>query len=167
MIITDAKGNKAEAFDLILKKDFAYQILQGQKTIEFRSFTENYLAKFCTKKLVREYQKGLKNLKFEPKEIFFVHFRDFNNTWFLDVGIEAVDAMAMYYKNVDYFHERKCFECDDIIAQNRINGIEPNDERMQWFFCLPIRFLVKTNLDTSKIDIIRTRDIPEEFMLTD
>lgn len=165
MIITDAKGHKAEAFDLILKKDFAYQILTGQKTIEFRAGTDNYLAKFCTKEMVSDYKKGKKNIQYSPKEVFFVHFRDYARTWFMNVAIRTVDFIAMHEKNLDYLHDLKCFECDDMIAQNKIDGIEPNDERMQWFFALPIVHLVNTSLDTSKINLIRQRDIPEEFWL--
>lgn len=161
--ITDDKGNKAQAFDLILTKDNAYAILSGRKTIEFRKYSDFYISRFCPPKLAKDLKAGRKDLKFETIPCFFVHFHDYNNTWSLNVAIEAVDFWAMTQKAVPYLHEHKCFEMDNLIAENEIKGLKPFDEDMQWVFCLPIAALINTTLDTSRVNLIRKMDIPEEF----
>lgn len=162
--VQDKKGNKAACFDLILQKKFAYAMLTGQKTIEFRAQTPHYLSRFCTPETVAQFKKG-KITDFKTKRCFFVHFHDYNATWFLDVAIEAVDFMAASDKNLAYFHDHKCHEVDSLIAENIEKGVKLDDPEMQWFFCLPITAIINTNLDTSKINTIRQMDIPQEFWL--
>lgn len=163
MIITDDKGHKTEALDLILTKDMAYAILSGKKTIEFRKYTDFYISRFCPPQLAKDIKANKTGLKFETIPCFFVHFRDRNATWELNVAIEAIDLWAMTQKAVPYLHERKCFEMDKLIAENEIKGLKPFDEGMQWVFCLPIVALINTTLDTSRVNLIRKMDIPSEF----
>jgi hypothetical protein len=163
MYITDKKGNKAEALDLILQKQFAYEILKGTKTIEFRKYSKHYISRFLQNS--KEILAGKSDLEYSPKRIPFIHFHDYNATWFLDVAIKSCDLMPMSKSSVKYLHDNGCFEMDDLIAENESKGLKPSDKEMVWAFCLPIFAIINTSLDCSNIQVFRTMDIPERYVV--
>ncbi len=161
--ITDSKGQKTQAFDLVMKKDLAMAILDGSKTIEFRSYSDFYISRFLQN--AKDIKAGKENLPYQPYEVFFVHFHDYGKTWYLDVAIEAVDLWSMHEDSLPYLHEHNCHEMDELIAENKAKGLNPYDEGIQWAFCLPISAIISTSIDCSNIKTIRKMDIPDEFVI--
>lgn len=143
-VITDKKGQTAEAFDLIMRKEFAYEILKGNKTIEYRDFTQFYAKRFCS---------DVKELKRKP--IYHIHFHDYNNTWFLDVAIESVDICAVdcapetrfYFES---YGDTTMEEALDIADDKQI---KIDDKEALWTFCMPITAIINTNLDTRGLNV--------------
>ena len=162
-MITDARGQRAEAFDLILQKKFAYDILSGKKTIEFRKYSKHYITRFLQN--AKDVLEGKGKVEYKPKPIPFIHFHDYNGTWFLDVAIKSCDLMPMCQSTVKYLHDNNCFEMDGLIAANEIKGLKPTDKEMIWAFCMPIFAIVNTSLDCSNIHVFRTIDIPEQYRI--
>lgn len=150
-LVTDLNGKQAEAFDLIMRKQFAWDIIEGRKRLEFRDLSNFYMRKF------------VKNVKtWDTVELDFIHFRDYGNTWFLDVHIASVDTVALLPENLPYFHEYGHHEFDEEIAGNE--GKQPKDAG--YLFCLPVDAIINTNLDDmgkiraiSRLPIITLSDL--------
>lgn len=92
-------GNEVEAYDLIIKKEFAQQILNGTKKLEIRPTTDFYERKFIDPAKAKQVDKLIKDGKFEEaefpfKDVFFAHLRDYG-TFSMDVRIESIGLAYM------------------------------------------------------------------------
>lgn len=147
MIVKDLFGNYAEAFNLLLKKQFAYAILTKQKTMEFRDFFSDHLLSM--------FYKETKNQKspdyMVARDIRCIHFHDYNNSWFLDVLIEGVDAMAIHPDNREYFHSHDCHEFDEEMDALETAKTDHHDKDVRWFIVCPIQAIINTDLDLSAL----------------
>lgn len=148
MIIKDRFGHKGEAFNLLMRKEFAYQILQGVKKLEFRNVTPNFCARFFKK--YRPSDRKHPDY-FVPKDIGCIHFHDYGNTWFLDIGIETVDMIAIHPKYRDYLHGYEHHEYDSIIDDLEKRGVSVDDEEVRWTIAIPLMMPIDTNLDCSAL----------------
>jgi len=159
--IKDRKGNVEEAIPLLLKEEFAHQIVAGKKTIEFREPNPVNVKKFLMPAAAAavfgqrdDLKKYAEKGNIILKNIHYLHFYNYSKTFFLDVGIEAIDCMALLPENREYFHERGCHDYDDVIDEAEKLGLTPDDERTVWFFCMPIKVVINTDLkDEIKIPI--------------
>lgn len=152
-------GRRAAAFDLVLTKQNAYAIMTGAKTIEFRKFSEFYIKRLAIVTKDGKKQDISTDKEYQGRPIHCIHFHDYNQTWSLDVAIEAVDIMAIHPANNNYFHERGCYEMDSLI--NEVKDKEPHDEEVVWSFCIPIRKIIQTTLPLpdNHIPIIEIPDV--------
>lgn len=142
-VVTYKNGQTAEAFDLIMKKEFAYQILRGQKAIEFRDFSTHYCKRFLA---------DAKKLEF--KDLHAIHFHDYNNTWFLDVKMYGgVALMPLIEEERWYFDMYDCTEAEATIDEASAQQLKRNSKKAKWLFCLPIYGVINTNLDLNGINI--------------
>lgn len=131
-LVKDIKGNTAEAFDLIMRKQFAWDILEGRKRVEFRDTTKFYMKRFF---------KDLK--KFELREdVRCIHFHDYGNTWYLDVVIERICVRSLTPEDIGFFHEYGHHEYDEEIKANE----GKTEAEAGYLFCLPILAVLSTNL---------------------
>lgn len=131
MIITALNGQTAEAFDLIMKKEYAMAILQEKKAIEYRDFSNFYLKKFF------ENPKDL-----VPKKINVIHFRDYSGKWFLDV---QTTCAAVSYLNEDFIPILEDYNELGMIEQCKANRGKKLSETPLVCF-LPIVGIINTNL---------------------
>lgn len=164
MIVKDLFGNYAEAFNLIMRKEYAYQILKGEKKIEFRDLFSDY---FCSMFFKESKDKKSPDY-FVPRDIGCIHFHDYNNTWFLDVSIEAVDINAIHPDNADYFHKYGHHEFDKAFAAIKEANIDAHDKQIDWYITMPITGIINTNLDLSALPegSVTAYSIPEDLILT-
>lgn len=143
------KGQQVEAYDLLMKKQFALDIIEGRKTVEVRSFTDHYISRFLDKEVMKRNQK--RKLKMndpayenEFKDIWFIHFHDYNNSWYLDVAIDTVGMCI-----VDSFDiERLMAEYpgfSDLLEDAKKNDSLPDDDKPMIFYFV-IDEIVATNL---------------------
>ena len=44
--VTDLTGAQAQSFDLIMRKEFAKQIIDGVKKLEFRAVSDFYISRY-------------------------------------------------------------------------------------------------------------------------
>lgn len=173
--VKDRFGNIAPAFNLIMRKEFAYPILQGTKKIEFRQVSDEmpdkpkknkdrYAAIFFKRYLIED--KGHPDF-LVPKDIYCVHAHDYGNTWYLDFSIEGVDIVAIHPDNAEYFHKYGHHEFDEVMAKMKTDGVKPHDKEVQWWYCLPITAIIDTNLDLSNCPNVMAYSIPEGCEITD
>ena len=85
------EGKEHQAFDFLMKKENALDIISGIKKVETRSYSSFYYKILLDKeqdKLNRDSPE-----KFVPPirtDISFIHFRNYNNSWFLNVRISEI-----------------------------------------------------------------------------
>lgn len=140
MTITDIQGNSAEAYDLIMRKEFAWQILRGEKPFEFRSVSRFYVQKFLKPKYSRT--KSLDDV--ETRKYNYVHFHDYGNTWFLDVRIDGIGYIKPHPTTLPFLHERNCHELDEVAQQYA--SLKENDPELPLLFFIEIAEVLNTSL---------------------
>ena len=164
-IIKDSKGATAEAFDLIMRKEFAWDILEGRKKAEFRNLSAFYIKRFL------EPRKTLQDTfdAFVPKEgVAYVHFHDYGNTWYLDVRLNDLMFLSVHPDCLDTLHSLGCYEFDEMAKENA--GKTAAD--VPQFFALKIYSVLGTNLtnlsDLEKSGKVRVDPIiRDEFIPSD
>lgn len=148
MTIT-VNGNTVEAFDLIMQKKFAKEIISGKKKVEFRSFSPYYIDRFMDKAVAKRNEKaglqwGDEGFEDDFKAIEAIHFHDYNNSWFLDVTIGSIGMFCVDTQDIDeYAGDYPEFE--DYRADAIKNDELPEEDRPMLFYLL-IEKIVATNL---------------------
>lgn len=146
--VTDPTGAQAESFDLIMRKEFAYQIIDGVKKLEFRALSNFYVSRYLHK-----LPDGMYKWK---DEIEFLHFHDYNNSWFLDVHIEPIRHKPIHPSSAEFFHSYGHYELDEDM-QEFAKFSEDDSENVPLIFCIPVDAIVNTNL--VDLDEIRKAEV--------
>ena len=153
--VTDLTGAQAQAqsFDLIMRKEFAKQIIDGVKKLEFRAVSDFYISRYMP-----ENPDGSLDYK---DEIEFLHFHDYNNSWFLDVHIEPIWFRYVHPACADFFHHYGHYEFDQDMEEFAHLDPDNDDEsaNIPSLFCIPIDAIVNTNL-TPLDDIRKAGKVP-------
>lgn len=136
-------GTEHPCFDLIMRKENAWDILDGKKGLEFRAISPFYIKKFLVPKT--SLQKSLD--AFEVKDVSYVHFHDYNNSWFLDVRIPYVISVVAHGKMQRLLHLFRCHDFDEEIERVKKENVALEDAN--WCFAMPITEICGTNLATS------------------
>jgi len=100
------QGKEYQAYDFIMKKEHALDIISGKKTLEIRSFTPFYNKMFFDKeqdKLNKE--KPEEFLVPMRTDVEFIHFRNYNNSWFLIVRIDDIGCSMMDKDDIEILAE--------------------------------------------------------------
>jgi hypothetical protein len=120
-----------ECLDLIMKKQFAQQIINGEKKLEFRALSAHYANRLCDVG-VNDFLNAHANDE-NAQEIFAlaqlirpvkkIHFHNYSNSWHLDVECKSVDSVVCCRPDVEYLNEAfDCHEldklCDELDARN-------------------------------------------------
>lgn len=129
-----------ECLNLLLRKEFAKQILSGEKTVEFRAFSEHYSDRLLDKDAGNWIQAHID----DEEALFFanhvrkvnkIHFHNYNNTWTLDVECAANDYVAVIDKDVKFLQDNfDCHELDEQLAD--FNKRKENNRPIYFFFAL-------------------------------
>lgn len=147
-----AWAKPVDCLNLIMRKEFAQQILRGEKKLEFRAYTQHYVDRILDKDVLN-YMDSLPN---EPADsdlntfaqvirpVIKIHFHNYSNSWYLDV--ECVNNFIMtisddWVKTIqDQFG---CHEMDSMLAD--LNKRKAKDRPM--FFAFVIGKVIATNLE--------------------
>jgi hypothetical protein len=128
------KGEEHEAFDFLMKKENALEILSGNKKIETRCYSDYYY------RLVSD-----KNDKDKPvrDDISFIYFHNYNNTWYLIVRIKEFGISNLSKKEVENIAKEFDFHDNDNEWQKYSHL--PDDEKPA-FYWFAISEIVSHNL---------------------
>ena len=113
--------------NLIMKREFAEAILAGEKTIEFRAFSDHYYERLYDKnvnayaeaheddeELARAIDEGYVD---SLRNVLKIHFHNYSNTWFLDCECLLNDEVAVVPDDVAYLNEMyDCHELDAMLG---------------------------------------------------
>lgn len=142
-------NQQVEAYDLLLQKKYALEILSGKKKIEVRSFSDHYISRFLDKEAMKRNEaKGLtmfdEGAESEFNAIDFIHFHNYNNSWYLDVAIESIGMCVVDSQDIEPLAE-EFDDFKDYIADAKENDKLPEAERPMIFY-IELAEIVSTNL---------------------
>lgn len=145
----EVNGQQVEAYDLLMRKEYAQEIISGKKKVEFRSFSDHYCDRFFDKATVKRNQNNGRHMgddgfENEFKDVWYIHFHNYNNTWYLDVEISETGMFCVDSQDVEEF-ARDYPDFADYLPDARENDKLPEDERPMLFY-LVIDKVVSTNL---------------------
>ena len=129
-----------ECLNLIMRKEFALEILNGTKTVEFRDLSEHYINRLIDKDTNNWMADHLDddnavNLISDVRPVKRIHFHNYNNSWTLDVEVVNNDYCAVIDKDVKYLQQAfNCHELDELL--NEYNQAEEEDRPIYFYFAL-------------------------------
>ena len=137
-----------EVLNLIMRKEFALEIVQGKKKVEFRAYSEHFSSRLYDKDVLNFMQLH----KNEPdvldecdplRAVRTIHFHNYENSWFLDVECILNDVVAVTDEDVAYLNkEYDCHELDEQLQTLKSTG---EDNRPMYFYFV-IGKILRTNL---------------------
>lgn len=129
-----------ECLNLLLRKEFAQQILKGEKNVEFRAFSEHYVNRLIDSDVDNWMQEHVD----DGEAMFFanhvrpvkkIHFHNYNNSWTLDVECKHNDYVFLVDRDVEILHrEFDCHELDDQLAD--FNKRKEQNRPIYFYFAL-------------------------------
>ncbi len=127
-----------DTLNLILRKEFAHEIVSGEKTIEIREVSPFYTSRVYDKRVVaflNEHPEVERDYKFYTplREVKKIHFYSYSNTWHLDVECTAVEEIAVTRETVRHIQEAyNSHEFDELLEELERDEV-PDNQRPQFF----------------------------------
>ncbi len=136
------KAKDIECLNLVMKREYAEQILRGEKKLEFRAYSKHYHERLIDKDLanwVDEHPEITEEEMDENIDLFRrvkkIHFYNYNNTWHLDVKCEDNHIVAVTRPNVEFLQkEYGCHEFDEMLEDFE-NKKDPMRPMFFYFVC--------------------------------
>ena len=112
-----------ECLNLIMKKEFAEQIIAGTKKLEFRAYSNHYVSRLIDKDVSAYIQRHINDDKVitfcnDIRQVKMIHFHNYENSWILDVECDFNDVFCINKQDIDFLHEKyNCHDFDDDLAR--------------------------------------------------
>lgn len=129
------KPKPIEKLDLVMKKEYAKEIIAGTKTVEIRNYSDFYSSRLYDKDVLafedEHWDDELMRLMLldfndSVRAVKTIHFHDYGKTWYLDV--ECIDNNTVVVTDNQVQHLQKTFNChefDEMLADlNAQNATE-------------------------------------------
>ena len=133
-----------ERLDLIMKKEFALEILSGKKTVEIRKYTDHYCSRLYDKKVLAYEDEHWDDDVMRMQMIDFndsvrgvktIHFHDYGKTWFLDVECVDNNTVLLVDDQVKYLQDEFGFhEFDEMLAD--LNAQNATERPIYFYFAI-------------------------------
>ena len=137
-----------ECLNLIMRREFAEQILAGTKKLEFRAYSDHYVKRLIDPEVadyIRMHKDDEEVMTFcnDIRQVKKIHFHNYNNSWYLDVECTFNDAFCVNDNDIRMLNEKYgCHDFDDELK--RLNAI--GAEQRPWLFYLVCGKVISTNL---------------------
>ena len=139
-----------ECLNLIMRRENAEDIVNGEKVIEFRTVSDFY----CKRLIDPESHKFMAALPKEDRPKYWfgwsylrpvrrIHFHNYNDTWTLDVKCEGVEVLNCNKSGLDWLHSFGCHEMDEFFEEYMRN---PAKIRPQFFALVCGEIIERNNI---------------------
>lgn len=145
--------------NLIMRREFAEQIVKGEKKVEVRAFSDHYYDRLTDKKVDKwmDMHRGDESIDQEAFDEFMcstrpvrtIHFHNYSNSWFLDVTVTENALIGLTEENVADLQERfGCHEFDELLASFQAKEKDSKDKAVvrPLFYYFAIGEVIETNL---------------------
>jgi hypothetical protein len=104
------EGKEVEAYNLLMRKEYAMDIVSGKKTLEIREFKSHYVDMFTDKEQLKKNEElrkaGRVDECVEPfKSVSYVRFHNYDYSWILDVKIDEIGLSTMCQEDIEELAE--------------------------------------------------------------
>lgn len=141
-----------ECLNLIMRRQFAEEILAGEKKVEVRSYSQHYFDRLYDKEVLKYEDEHWDDALLRAQMLDFndsvravkkIHFHNYNDSWYLDVECIDNNTVAMVDDQVQYLRdEYGCHEFDEELE--RLN--RRNAEERPIYFYFAMGKVLSTNL---------------------
>jgi len=138
MVTIEVNGQQVQAYDLIMRKEHALEIIAGKKPLEIRALSDHYCSMFTDDAKLSENEKLRKEgrdgecVSTCRADIAYVHFRNYNNSWSLDVAIDEIGIAVMDEEDISFLSDEFGFHDYDNEWQQYVG--KPDDEVPMFFY---------------------------------
>lgn len=137
------RSEPIKVLNLIMKKEFAEAILKGEKTVEFRAYSQHYSDRLYDKNLMNVVAETIADEDMNDfvdfarplREVETIHFHNYNNSWHLDV--ECVDNWTVAVVDEEVKDLRDTFGCtelDEMLAE--MNARKEKNRPVFFYFAI-------------------------------
>ena len=133
-----------ERLDLVMKKEYAKEILSGTKKVEIRAFSEFYSSRLYDKKVLafedehwddEPLRTMMLDFNDSVRAVKTIHFHDYGKTWFLDVECPENNTVVLVDDQVKYLQEQYGFhEFDEQLAD--LDAAEAPERPIFFYFAI-------------------------------
>ena len=133
-----------EVLNLIMRKEFAEEILKGEKKVEVRAYSKFYYDRLFDRKVLEWGEKHCDTDELaadfvdfaEPlRQVKTIRFSNYDKTWFLDVECVENYQLAVVKEQVAYLQEAyDCHEFDELLSD--LDKKKAKDRPMYFWFAI-------------------------------
>jgi hypothetical protein len=138
------KPKPVECLNLIMRKEYAEEILTGIKTVEIRAYSQHYCDRLYDKDVL-DYENAhwdddlmrMQMIDFNDsvRAVKKIHFHNYNNSWFLDVECIDNNTVVVNNEQVGFLQdEYNCHEFDEMLAD--LNKRKAKDRPIFFYFAI-------------------------------
>lgn len=145
-----------ERLSLVMKKEFALEIIAGTKTVEIRDAgSKKYCDMLYDKEMLayedKHWDDELMRLQLidftsNVRPVLSIHFYTYNNSWSMDVECIDNDIMQVTDAHVQALRDKyNCYEFDELLAELDADRV-PDDARPFFFYFAVGKILERRNI---------------------
>lgn len=145
-------AQEVDCLNLVMKREFAEQILAGTKKLEFRQYSPFYISRLVDKKVAdyiekHKEEKDIFTFMSDIRQVRKIHFYNYNKSWYLDVECVYNDVFSITNRDIEYLHKRyDCHDFDEDLAIYEKADIK----QRPWLFFFEIGKVLDTNLEVKE-----------------